>query len=336
MTMMTEIADAVAAAPPRKPVHLRVCWPSEPDPQPGDRLFSAAGRKIYIISRVVVLHAARLSPRARLQIEAYSASVDDFQPGEMELVHPWDRTQPAATDGAWFRPQEAASARNRAAMAKEAAKAQKRAVRLQEAARAPGPVEPIRLPAAVAKGSEDLTPRKLGEVDEAAWPDPEATTNQFQRHAPQVRGYRTACILTRMARRPGSRITEEQIRAADKVRLAWDVARLGYSSGTGLEPSGGSAAGPRLDHGAAAAARNHMSREVNRVLRAIGESRVAMFAAVVIGNQDITAWSRAESERLGCRVEPKVEIGLLLSVLDTLVEYYRAELAFDVMNGNVV
>jgi hypothetical protein len=84
-----------------------------------------------------------------------------------------------------------------------------------EQGKRPDTVEPVRLPPE--RPAEDDTPRGAGEVDPATWSDPE-NTNPYAEHAKVITGYRSADVLVRMGRRPGSQISQDHIAPGERDR----------------------------------------------------------------------------------------------------------------------
>jgi hypothetical protein len=71
-----------------------------------------------------------------------------------------------------------------------------------------------------------------GKVMRADWSDPDDTTPNATKTARQVSAHRAFCPLRWCIRRHGERshYTSDHIEAADRLRLAWDGSRLGFSS----------------------------------------------------------------------------------------------------------
>jgi hypothetical protein len=318
---------------------LRVCWSGGPDPVPGNMILSKNGKVAHLVIRVREMHRALLSPIARLEIEVRSAATAAYPEEYLAAALPWSHTGAPDQNGAKHPSAAPTALANAQARAKAERRAVRRATTLLDAQRKPGLVEPVRLPAERRKKQPeevDETPVSAGEVDPAQWSEPE-NTNQFAEHAKVVSGYRSANVLVRMGRRPGSQISQDHIRAVEKVRLAWDIARIGLGAGNPYEASGGSAPGPKTSHGAAAEQQVARAREYARVLKAVGPRRRRMFEFVVIGNRDMVSWVRWASNVVGSNivVDRKVEMGKLIGILDTLVDHYHSELAFDVAMGNI-
>lgn len=326
---------------------LRVCWTGPADPAPGDLILSKGSMVAYSVRFVKDLHRALANTSPRLMIIASVAPLDLVPDEHAETIVaaalPWAHTAPPVRKGR--NPQVAQQ--NVQARRKTADKTQRRAKRLMDDMRAsrlmeqgrlPELVEAVRMPSD--KPQADDTPRGAGEVDAAAWSDPE-DHNIHREHARTIRHYRTADVLVRMARRPNSQITPDHITAANKVRLARDIAAVGLGGGNAYEPSvGRTATRARMDHGAAAATRYQRELELKRVIKAVGPSNQAIFRWVILGNQDVESWvrdrtQRAEADPLIPRPDRKIELGKLIGVLNVLVDHYRLEIAMDVQMGEV-
>lgn len=326
---------------------LRVCWTGPADPAPGDLILSKGSMVAYSVRLVKDLHRAFLATSPRLMIIASVAPLDLVPDEHAETIVatalPWSHTAPPGKSGrnSGVAQQNAQARRKAADRTQRRAKRlmdDMRASRLMEQGRLPEAVEAVRLPPE--KPQADDTPRVAGEVDAAAWSDPE-DNNIHREHARTIRHYRTADVLVRMSRRPNSQITADHITAAGKVRLARDIAAVGLGGGNAYEPSvGRTATRARMDHGAAAATRYQREIELKRVIKAVGPSNQAIFRWVVLGNQDVESWVRDRTQRAEAdpkipRPDRKIELGKLIGVLNVLVDHYRLEIAMDVQMGEV-
>jgi hypothetical protein len=338
-----KVPEAEKTADPQKPIPeccIRVCWSGAPDPEPGALIVSTKGKMIYQVLAVEHLHRAMLSARPRLKIIVQPFLTSECSPEDVNSALPWAHTGRQASPCTTKPPEAPAAAKaNRKARKRQ----DHRAAELAKALKANSDtknalVEKVRLPKA---NAGDDTPRSAGEVEMGEWDCPIDTADPDRpKTTPpkKIKGYRTADVLVRMSRRAGSQITPEFIRAANKLRLAYDVARLGYGSGNAYEPSGGDASNPmpKTSHGAAAEARVEKAKQFARACRVVGASHHRMLMEVVIGNTDIATWCRVRKKaQPDMTWNPEVEMGKLIGILMTLSDFYRIAIAFDDFFGNV-
>lgn len=160
----------------------------------------------------------------------------------------------------------------------------------------------------------------------STWRDPD-DVSPLRREAREVKGFRTACTLRRMALKPNSGITWEHIAAADQLRRAADLAAMGY---TGDRPLWfvNLSMQPRSGLTAADLARNRAHREVARVLRLFPLPYMRqLLAFVILENHSLADWVRWLEVHTGNRVPPGPEKGRLLVILDTLAQHFASEIA---------
>ena len=292
LTKVTPLAADDAALVRRS---LRVCWSGLALPRPGDALLSPAGRRVYRIRRVKLLHHAPGSSKPRLLLTVTRHGRETLPGGKVGILHPWAVTT---------RPVQALPPS------------------------VPQPVPPITPGptvddlARIAKGariaSEQAVPPKS---DLATWDDPEDLMRT--RSPKQVKGRRRGDVLGRSQRR-GTDVTRDHVEAAHRFRLDWDVAHIGLSGGNPLqEKVGGSAAGPSSGPTKLATRRAAAEREVSRVLKRLGPAASARMLFVVVENRDIAAWCCMFRDHHGVKKpDPKLELGRLLAALDQLAENY--------------
>ena len=299
MTKVTPLAADDAALVRRS---LRVCWSGLALPRPGDALLSPAGRRVYRIRRVKLLHHAPGSSKPRLLLTVTRHGRETLPGGKVGILHPWAVTT---------RPVQALPPS------------------------VPQPVPPITPGptvddlARIAKGariaSEQAVPPK---TDVSAWVDPEGAINT--RSPKTVRGRRRNNAIWRLHAR-GSDITADHLEAGLRFQLDWDAARLGYTSGNPLqEKVGCTSAGPVTGPSKLATKRQVAAREVNRLLRFIGPAAVGLTVAVLIDNLDIASWCNREAARTGKKKrDSKKETGRLLAIMDSIANFYSIDSARD-------
>jgi len=151
----------------------------------------------------------------------------------------------------------------------------------------------------------------------AVWRDPE-DANRSSRRAREIAGWRSHDPLVTLAKR-NSNITEELIYAADCYRLAWEKgpggARPGYEPPLLQNHYFGPSSGPSDER-----AKGEIAwQEVQRYVR--DDRQLTILDHVVIRCRDVTGWA----ERVGW--DRKAAVGYLIGVLETLLGYYRHEVA---------
>jgi hypothetical protein len=159
------------------------------------------------------------------------------------------------------------------------------------------------------------------------WVDPDDIKPTAAKTARKITGYRSYCPLRRMMSLPGSEITQAHVMAADKLREAWDVARLGMTSGR--EPAALFVVlvqQPRTGPGAGEVAQVRAARVLRRALVLFGLPAQAMIQHVILYNQSLRSWAAG-------RLDPKREKQRLIAILDKLAEHFDSELAEDVAKG---
>ena len=173
----------------------------------------------------------------------------------------------------------------------------------------------------------------LGRVMRAEWNDPDDIRPDARRTPRSVSGFRAYCPLRRMAAIRGSAVTSAHIMAADKLREQADLARLGYSAVREMifvQMAAGPRSGPSPGQRAQAAA----ARDLARALARFTAAQCEMLAAIILANQSIKAWTEQLGRRPGARrVDPSVETGRLLAILDILAAHYEADVADELHRG---
>lgn len=171
-------------------------------------------------------------------------------------------------------------------------------------------------------------------VMSSAWVDPADTTPGASKYARQVTGWRTYCPLRKMAAMKGTQVGMEHIFAADKLRAAADLATHGYSA----ERDGGwvdRAYGPRGGPSDGAIEQVYACLGFSRVMKLFTGDQQRMIVAVLLENRSVHAWCSVELAAHSRRLDPKMETGRLLGILDVLVAHYRTEIERDVRSGAV-
>ena len=179
----------------------------------------------------------------------------------------------------------------------------------------------------------------VGRIEPAQWRDPDGPASSTARAPATISGYRTACVLRRMARRGGGRITEEHLIAVEKTRAAWEVGYYGFTpGGYGLPEAGyvAAAPGPRSGPSAATEAQAAHWRRFLRAAAVVPLGLAELFAWAVVGNRDIATWCvRMEARHPGQRFHAATETGRLLVLLDLLATHFADEIREDRLHGRL-
>jgi hypothetical protein len=175
----------------------------------------------------------------------------------------------------------------------------------------------------------------LGAVMRTEWVDPDDIKPTAAKTARKITGYRAYCPLRRMMALPGSDITAAHIMAADKLREAWDIGRLGMTPGR--EPAALFVAlvpQPRTGPGAGDLKQAKAAREVHRAMLLFGLPAQALIVCVILQNQSLRAWCQGfEGVSGGLTLNPKTEKQKLMVILDRLAEHFDAEIDNEVARG---
>ena len=160
----------------------------------------------------------------------------------------------------------------------------------------------------------------------ADWTDPDDIKPSAAHNARTVHGWRTYCPLRRMMVNAASGITAPHIHAADKLREAADLARLGYSTSyTGVVVA--LAAQPRAGASHAEMQRTQAQRTVTRALKLFTPEQGTMLWTIILQNQSLYTWARERN------LDPKVEKGRRLTILDLLVQHFESEIEDELRRG---
>jgi hypothetical protein len=165
-------------------------------------------------------------------------------------------------------------------------------------------------------------------IEQTRWRDPDDIRPNASRKPRQITGYRQFCPLRRMAALPNGRVTDLQIAAADQLRSAYDLATIGLSTSPDAIVSR-AAPGPRFGPSSHAIEQAAAERDVRRAFERIPVPLRPVARAVILANRSLQGWCADESARraLAVPLDPKVELGRLLSVLDLLVAHYDLDVA---------
>lgn len=169
---------------------------------------------------------------------------------------------------------------------------------------------------------------RAGRIAAESRDDPD-DTNERAAKPRQVRGFRTACRVRFLLRRDkhGGLLRDAHVRAADALRLDWDIARHGLSGDpdAARTTSSGARTGPtEAEHARAAAARRFAA-----ALRHVGQISDTLLRCVVLENWTVARWcddrwTRAGSPE-GKRPNETAALGLLIGALDRLAAHYEAD-----------
>jgi hypothetical protein len=156
------------------------------------------------------------------------------------------------------------------------------------------------------------------------WRDPDDVRPTAARRAREIVGYRGYCPLRRMAEQKGSQISERHIIAADHLRGLYDLARLGATGGQDLLAVH-TAFGPRAGPAAPATLQAQASAQFAAAFARFAPAQHPLLAAVVLTNHSLYRWCGEEAARRGLAkpLDPKVEMGKLVALLDILVAHFR-------------
>jgi hypothetical protein len=173
-------------------------------------------------------------------------------------------------------------------------------------------------------------------LQRSSWRDPTDTSPTAAKTARQVSGWRTYCPLRRSAALRNSNITEMHIHAADMLRQAADAAGIGFSAEKDDMPVTSIVYGPKPGPGPAALATAKAARTFERAWKLFAPTQHAMIIGIILRNWAIEHWCRVESERIGRKINPMLEMGKLVAILEILAEHYRTEIDEGLTNGRIL
>jgi hypothetical protein len=170
----------------------------------------------------------------------------------------------------------------------------------------------------------------------SSWRDPTDTSPTAAKTARQVSGWRTYCPLRRLAAGRSSNITEMHIHAADMLRQAADAAGIGFSAEKDDMPVTSIVYGPKPGPGPAALASDKAARTLERDWKLFAPSQHAMIRGIILRNWAVEHWCKVEAERTDRRIDPRLEMGKLVAILEVLAEHYRTEIDEGLTNGRIL
>ena len=177
-------------------------------------------------------------------------------------------------------------------------------------------------------------------VMEAEWRDPDDSRPDARRHAREVKGHRVYDPLrwSRRRHKDASAFTEMHIHAADRLRRAYDVARLGGLPGTvwagGATPTRQGRFQPQSGFPQSALAMAQAHREFRRVMTIFSAQERSVVVGVVLELLPISTWTRY-IKMSGVATTVAKETQKLVRALDKLTSYFDAEIKEDMALGRV-
>jgi hypothetical protein len=160
-----------------------------------------------------------------------------------------------------------------------------------------------------------------GKVLKTSWRDPTDTTPTAAKVAREVSGWRQYCPLRKcLARhRERSSFTARHIEGADRLRAAFDGARLGFSGLKSWEPVHRIAYRPSSGPGTTALKQLKARQVFDAAWGLFDDPARALLGAVVLANVPLGI----SADRLGLR-KPRATT-LLVDVLDRLADHFQIE-----------
>jgi hypothetical protein len=153
-------------------------------------------------------------------------------------------------------------------------------------------------------------------VLKSSWSDPDDTTPGAAKAARQITGWRRYCPLRRCLQRHGERsnFSMTHIVAADKLRAAFDGARIGFSGLRSWTPVNAVQYRPSQGPTRSAMAQLKARMQFDRAWATFDDRQRALLASVVLLNTAITV----TAELLG--ISPNLATQQLVAALDVLVD----------------
>jgi hypothetical protein len=157
-----------------------------------------------------------------------------------------------------------------------------------------------------------------GKVFRDRWADPQDDRPTAARVAREVAGWRSFCPLRRCIARHGDRssFTADHVEAADRLRAAFDGARLGFSGIKDWRPVTAINHRPSQGPGAVALKQLRARKMFDRAWALFGELERALLLAVVLRNLSVT-----RAAAMG-RLRQPLAMQRLIEALDRLVEHW--------------
>jgi hypothetical protein len=171
-------------------------------------------------------------------------------------------------------------------------------------------------------------------LQRSSWRDPEDTSPTAARTARQVTAWRTFCSLRKM--RGHSSVTDMHIHAADQLRLSADAAGIGFSGEKDDLPVTSIIYGPRSGPPKRDEESLKAWRDFRRAIKPFGQYQLRMLEWVILRNYSLPRWTELEEQRFGEKLNPKVQMGMLLGILEVLLEYYRTEIEQGLATGKIL
>lgn len=167
-------------------------------------------------------------------------------------------------------------------------------------------------------------------VTAGTWRDPADVTPNAAYKPREVKHWKVACSLTRMARKPGAHITREHIIAADLLREAFDGASVGYTTPRDLGEIMTGLPGPRSGPSEAAKKQVDACKMVIAALRPYSRPQIALLDAILIDNRMVQSWCEyLDIVDPGVWHDPKYYTGMLIACLDILVHHFEDQIERD-------
>lgn len=165
-------------------------------------------------------------------------------------------------------------------------------------------------------------------VSLGSWVDPDDIKPDARKVPRRIDGWRTFCPLRRLMAAGGGVVTETHILAADWLRLKVDLGVIGRSRSRydGQEKVDGGSHGARTGPSAIDVSQIVALSEVEHALRPFSMEQIRMMAVILLENYSLQRWAQAEEERLMRRVDPKVETGKLVAILEILAKSCETEI----------
>jgi len=280
---------------------LRVDWPINTMPQPGDVLLARlAGSGGWVLR-----HARRLTdlagaPIARLQLRGLR-----FDGAEPALaigctVWPWGATGAAEAPRSAPLPGSVADIRPVSIVTEAQKLARAKAMQDRNAVEGASP------------------PRRSAPAE---WSDPDSPVSQ--KVARMIKGRRRCDAIGRLAKQSSS-VTREHIAAMEQIKLSFDCATIGMSRGTAIEDrTTGTQGQPTSGPSATALRTLEHQQEIARLFKVLGCAGTRLLRSVVLENRGIAAWCEdaMNVNAEGRAPDRKLVLGALLQVFDRCVEF---------------
>ena len=153
------------------------------------------------------------------------------------------------------------------------------------------------------------------------WEDPDSPPNQ--RVPRRIKGRRRCDQIGHLARN-STTFTRAQIAALEAVKVSYDIAKIGLSSGCKLEDRAGRGSAMPLS-GPSATARRTLShqQEIARLFNVLGPTGAAMLEFVILRNGGIPAYCAARPNADGQPMSRAKAMGWLGGIAQRVLEHQR-------------